>query len=128
MAVVHRGGKTGGAGDIWRWREELAPAVAARRGGKLSEDVAVPLPRLAELVDGVLFESFSVRWTDDGYAPWPPDVLEFHAQIAEQLLHLQLDLYALDYADTPGLTDFAIRRARQFGMQCVVSDRALSRV
>jgi len=86
------------------------------------------LPRLAELVDGVVFESFSARWTDDGYAPWPPDVLEFHAQIAEQLLRLQLDLYALDYADSPGLTDFAIRRARQFGMQCVVSDRALSRV
>ena len=86
------------------------------------------LPRLAELVDGVVFESFSARWTDEGYAPWPPDVLEFHAQIAEQLLRLELDLYALDYADTPGLTDFAIRRARQFGMQCVVSDRALSRV
>jgi polysaccharide biosynthesis protein PelA len=86
------------------------------------------LPRLAELVDGVVFESFSARWTDEGYAPWPADVLEFHAQIAEQLLRLQLDLYALDYADTPGLTDFAVRRARQFGMQCVVSDRALSRV
>jgi hypothetical protein len=86
------------------------------------------LPRLAELVDGVVFESFSARWTDEGYASWPPDVLEFHAQIAEQLLRLQLDLYALDYADTPGLTDFAVRRAHQFGMQCVVSDRALSRV
>jgi polysaccharide biosynthesis protein PelA len=86
------------------------------------------LPRLAELVDGVVFESFSARWTDEGYAPWPADVLEFHAKIAEQLLQLELDLYALDYADTPGLTDFAIRRARQFGMQCVVSDRALSRV
>jgi len=86
------------------------------------------LPRLAELVDGLVFESFSARWTDEGYAPWPPDVLEFHAQIAEQLLQLQLDLYALDYADTPGLTDFAVRRARQFGMRCVVSDRALSRV
>jgi polysaccharide biosynthesis protein PelA len=86
------------------------------------------LPRLAELVDGVVFESFSARWTEDGYAPWPPDVLEFHAQIAEQLLRLELDLYALDYADDPGLTDFAIRRARQFGMQCIVSDRALSRV
>jgi hypothetical protein len=86
------------------------------------------LPRLAELVDGVVFESFSARWTDEGYAPWPADVLEFHAQIAEQLLQLELDLYALDYADSPGLTDFAMRRARQFGMQCVVSDRALSRV
>ena len=92
------------------------------------ERVESSLPRLAELVDGMVFESFSARWTDEGYAPWPADVLEFHAQIAEQLLQLELDLYALDYADTPGLTDFAMRRARQFGMQCVVSDRALSQV
>ncbi|WP_305784169.1 endo alpha-1,4 polygalactosaminidase [Symbioplanes lichenis] len=103
-------------------RTEAQPAyMLANRGFGM-------LPRLAELVDGVVFESFSARWTEEGYAPWPPDVLEFHAQIAEQLLGLQLDLFALDYADDPGLTDFAIRRARQFGMQCVVSDRALSRV
>lgn len=103
-------------------RAEAAPGyLLANRGFGM-------LPRLAELVDGVVFESFSARWTDEGYASWPPDVLEFHAQIAEQLLRLQLDLYALDYADTPGLTEFAIRRAHQFGMQCVVSDRALSRV
>lgn len=103
-------------------RNEVKPGyLLANRGFGM-------LPRLAELVDGVLFESFSARWTDDGYAPWPPDVLEFHAQIAEQLLQLQIDLYALDYADSPGLTDFAIRRARQFGMHCAVSDRALSRV
>ncbi|MEV4703233.1 endo alpha-1,4 polygalactosaminidase [Actinoplanes sp. NPDC049316] len=103
-------------------RAEAGPAyVLANRGFGM-------LPRLAELVDGVVFESFSARWTEDGYAPWPPDVLEFHAQIAEQLLRLEVDLYALDYADDPGLTDFAMRRARQFGMQCIVSDRALSRV
>ncbi|HWH00865.1 MAG TPA: hypothetical protein VNV66_16485 [Pilimelia sp.] len=104
-------------------RAETAPEyLLANRGFGL-------LPALAALVDGVLFESFSVRWTDDGgYAPWPPDVLEFHAQIAEQLLVLDLDLYALDYADHPGLADFARRRARQFGLHCVVSDKALSRV
>ncbi len=103
-------------------REEAAPAyLLANRGFGM-------LPRLAEIVDGVVFESFSARWTEEGYAPWPADTLEFHAQIAEQLLQLELDLIALDYADTPGLTDFAIRRARQFGMQCVVSDRALGRV
>ncbi len=103
-------------------RAEAGPAyILANRGFGM-------LPRLAELVDGVVFESFSARWTDQGYAAWPADTLEFHAQIAEQLLRLQLDLYALDYADGPGLTDFAVRRARQFGMQCIVSDRALSRV
>ena len=55
-------------------------------------------------------------------------VAQGHAQIAEQLLQLEMDLYALDYADSPGLTEFAMRRAGQFGLQCVVSDRALSRV
>jgi hypothetical protein len=86
------------------------------------------LPRLAQLVDGVLFESFSVRWVDTGYAPWPPEVLEVHAQIAEQLLEYDLDLYALDYAETDGLAAFAARRATQFGLHSLVSDRALSRL
>ncbi|WP_433088265.1 hypothetical protein ACQP1P_20145 [Dactylosporangium sp. CA-052675] len=86
------------------------------------------LPHLAEHVDGIVFESFSARWTDDGYAPWPADVLEDHARVAEGLPRHGLDLYALDYADTPGLADFARRRAELFGMECVISDRALSLV
>ncbi|MEV6523896.1 hypothetical protein AB0M43_18255 [Longispora sp. NPDC051575] len=86
------------------------------------------LPQLGELVDGVLFESFSARWTDEGYAPWPPETLEVHAQYAERLLHLDIDLFALDYADTPALTEFARRRAERFGMVCSISDKALSRV
>jgi hypothetical protein len=86
------------------------------------------LPRLVELVDGVLFESFSVRWVGGGYAPWPPDVLESHARMAEQLLEFDLDLYALDYADSEGLAAFAARRARQFSLHSFISDRALSRV
>jgi len=86
------------------------------------------LPQLADYIDGVLFESFSVRWTDDGYAPWPPDVLECHAALAEQLAEHELDLYALDYADNEGLEAFAIRRAREFGLKPFISDRALSRL
>jgi hypothetical protein len=86
------------------------------------------LPQLTELVDGVLFESFSARWTDNGYEAWPPDVLETHATIAERLGELDVDLFALDYADSEGLTDFAIRRAKQFGLRLFVSDRALSRL
>jgi nucleoside-diphosphate-sugar epimerase len=95
--------------------------VLANRGFAL-------LPKLADLVDGVLFESFSVRWTDEGYASWPADVLEHHAQIAEKLLEHDVDLYALDYADTDGLVAFATRRARQFGLHSFISDRALSRL
>jgi hypothetical protein len=86
------------------------------------------LPRLAKLVDGVLFESFSSRWVDTGYAAWPPDVLEVHAQVAERLLQFDLDIYALDYADGDDLTAFAVRRAGQFGLHAFVSDRALSRL
>jgi UDP-glucose 4-epimerase/UDP-glucuronate decarboxylase len=86
------------------------------------------LPQLADLVDGVLFESFTVRWIDEGYAPWPPEVLEHHAHIAEGLAELKLDLYALDYADSEGLAAFAARRAEQFGLEVFVSDRALSRL
>jgi glycolate oxidase subunit GlcD len=35
---------------LWRWRDGVSVAVSARRGGKLSEDVVVPLDRLAEAI------------------------------------------------------------------------------
>ncbi|MGV9309225.1 hypothetical protein ACWENQ_01150 [Nonomuraea sp. NPDC004354] len=103
-------------------REEAGPDyLLANRGFGL-------LPRMAELVDGILFESFSARWVDEhSYAPWPDDVLEVHAAVAERLLEHDLDLYALDYADTDELADFAHRRATEYGMLCFVSDRVLSR-
>jgi glycolate oxidase subunit GlcD len=36
--------------ELWRWRSGVSHAVVAQRGGKLSEDVAVPVERLAEAV------------------------------------------------------------------------------
>lgn len=104
-------------------REETCPAyMLANRGFGL-------LPRLGDLVDGVLFESFSARWTEDGgYAPWPPGILETHAEYAERLLRLDVDVFALDYADSEDLTRFAKLRASQFGIPCFVSDRALGRI
>jgi FAD/FMN-containing dehydrogenase len=36
---------------MWRWREGVSLAVAAERGGKISEDIAVPLDRLCEAID-----------------------------------------------------------------------------
>jgi polysaccharide biosynthesis protein PelA len=103
-------------------REETKGAyLLANRGFAL-------LPRLADFVDGILFESFSVRWVNDGYASWPTETLEVHAQMAERLLKSDLDLYALDYAETAALAEFARRRARQFGLLSFVSDRALSRI
>jgi FAD/FMN-containing dehydrogenase len=42
------------AGELWRWRSGVSLAVTARRGGKLSEDVAVPVDRLAEAIERVV--------------------------------------------------------------------------
>jgi FAD/FMN-containing dehydrogenase len=36
---------------LWRWREGVAFAVIAQRGGKSGEDVVVPLDRLAEAIE-----------------------------------------------------------------------------
>jgi glycolate dehydrogenase FAD-linked subunit len=35
---------------LWRWREGVTLRVQAHRGGKVSEDIAVPLERLAEAI------------------------------------------------------------------------------
>jgi glycolate oxidase subunit GlcD len=35
---------------LWRWRDGVSIAVAARRGGKVSEDIVVPVDRLHEAV------------------------------------------------------------------------------
>jgi FAD/FMN-containing dehydrogenase len=39
---------------IWRWREGIGLVVAAHLGGKMSEDVGVPVDRLAEAIAGTL--------------------------------------------------------------------------
>jgi glycolate dehydrogenase FAD-linked subunit len=36
---------------LWRWRDGLALVVGAQRGGKASEDIAVPLDRLGEAIE-----------------------------------------------------------------------------
>ncbi|HET9074036.1 MAG TPA: FAD-linked oxidase C-terminal domain-containing protein [Solirubrobacteraceae bacterium] len=38
---------------LWRWREGLSLAITARRGGKLSEDIVVPVTRLEAAIDAV---------------------------------------------------------------------------
>ena len=42
------------AREIWRWRDGVSIAVAAARGAKLSEDVAVPVDRLEEAIDATV--------------------------------------------------------------------------
>ncbi len=41
---------------LWRWRDGVSLAVSAQRGGKLSEDIVVPLDRLA----GAIFETIEI--------------------------------------------------------------------
>ena len=42
------------AAELARWREGVALAVTAQRGGKVSEDIAVPVERLEEAVDATV--------------------------------------------------------------------------
>jgi len=39
---------------LWRWRDGASLAVVARRGGKLSEDIVVPVDRLCAAIEGTL--------------------------------------------------------------------------
>ena len=39
---------------LWRWRHGLALVIDAQRGGKASEDIAVPLDRLGEAIEASL--------------------------------------------------------------------------
>jgi len=55
---------------LWRWRDGVSIAVAAVRGGKLSEDIAVPVERLADAVEGTLriAEDFGLEGCSWGHA------------------------------------------------------------
>jgi len=49
---VHRFDTDSEARNLWQWRESVSLAVAAREGGKVSEDIVVPLDRLEEAIEG----------------------------------------------------------------------------
>jgi FAD/FMN-containing dehydrogenase len=58
------------AARIWAWRDGVSLGVLARRGGKLSEDIVVPVDRLAEAVLGVraLGDEVGLETTSWGHA------------------------------------------------------------
>jgi glycolate dehydrogenase FAD-linked subunit len=91
---------------LWTWREGLTMVVGAQRGGKASEDIAVPLDRLAEAIeeslevgrrlglpasswghagDGNLHTTFLLDPTDERE-------LELAARVSEELFALALRL------------------------------------
>jgi glycolate oxidase subunit GlcD len=39
---------------LWHWREGVSLAITARRGGKLSEDIVVPVTGLAQAIDAII--------------------------------------------------------------------------
>jgi glycolate oxidase subunit GlcD len=53
-AVVHAPTTPADVRSFWEWRGAVSHAVTAKRGGKLSEDVAVPVDRLADAVEETL--------------------------------------------------------------------------
>lgn len=87
------------------------------------------LPELAEHVDGLLFEAFSSTWQADGgtKALSPADLL-INTERVRNCESLGLDLYALDYADTPSLTAFARSRAASHHLNSLISNRDLTRL
>jgi glycolate oxidase subunit GlcD len=52
--VLHAPESAAEVAALWRWRDGIAIAVTAQRGGKMSEDVAVPLDRLADAIAATL--------------------------------------------------------------------------
>lgn len=91
---------------LWTWRDRVSGAVSAVRGGKVSEDVVVPVERLAEALRG--FASIAARhglqecaWghAADGNVhanllvdPRSPDDLAAAAAAVEELFALAVEL------------------------------------
>jgi glycolate oxidase subunit GlcD len=47
---IHAPTETRAVADLWRWRDGVSIAVTTLRGGKVSEDIVVPLDRLSEAI------------------------------------------------------------------------------
>jgi len=54
VLALHAPETTAEVAALWRWRDGVSIAVTAQRGGKVSEDVAVPLDRLADAIEATL--------------------------------------------------------------------------
>ena len=91
------------------------------------------LPELLPFVNGILFEAFSTRWSVNElgktiYEPLPTRDLEINTDRAKTLCDKDLDFYALDYADSLELTNFAKSRAKNHGLISIISNRYITRI
>jgi len=94
------------AAELWRWRDGTSLGVTAQRGGKVSEDIVVPLDRLVDAIaatveigqrhrlpacswghagDGNLHSTFMI-------SPEDPDALRRAEDAAEELFELACEL------------------------------------
>jgi glycolate oxidase subunit GlcD len=104
--AVHAPQEPAAIESLWRWRDGVSIAVSAQRGGKVSEDIVVPLDRLAEAIDQTLaigsrhgLSACSWGHAGDGnlhatflVSPESVDELERAGAAAEELLALALSL------------------------------------
>jgi glycolate oxidase subunit GlcD len=91
---------------LWRWRDGVALRVDAQRGGKASEDIAVPLDRIAEGIEESLaigarlgLDACSWGHAGDGnlhstylFSREDPDAVARATQVSEELFTLALRL------------------------------------
>ena len=91
---------------LWRWRDGVALRVDAQQGGKASEDIAVPLDRIAEGIEESLaigkrlgLDACSWGHAGDGnlhstylFSPGEPGAVERAAQVSEELFALAIRL------------------------------------
>jgi glycolate oxidase subunit GlcD len=52
--AVHAPTEQSTIAELWRWRDGVSIAVTAQEGGKVSEDIVVPLDRLGEAIEETL--------------------------------------------------------------------------
>ena len=91
---------------LWRWRDGIGLAVAGPRGGKLSEDITVPIERLADALERVVaigvahgLEACSWGHGGDGNLhatllldPTDPEQLACAWRAADDILSLAIEL------------------------------------
>jgi glycolate dehydrogenase FAD-linked subunit len=92
--------------ELWRWRDGASLAVTAERGGKVSEDIVVPLDQLRQAIEGTLeigraHDLAACSWGHAGdgnlhstflVAPDDRDELERAERAAEELFALAVML------------------------------------
>jgi FAD/FMN-containing dehydrogenase len=104
--AVHAPSEPSEIAALWRWRESISHAVTSQRGGKVSEDIVVPVDRLRDALAGTaeIGERFGLESCSWGHAGdgnlhatflvdrGDSDELDRAAEAAHELFALAIDL------------------------------------